>query len=136
MISVKESRPTVVAQRSAISAMAWWFQNQRPGPGVSRSSARTASRNSGQVLVAAFWTDSCHIAGMLRARSRAVSTTWRSVSGNERRIWRIFTTLRGPRNSIEITASPSQALTSPAIWCQGPSGAIGSWRGPPRSIRS
>ena len=83
-----------------------------------------------------FCIDSSHIAGMLRARSRAVRTASTSVSGKEPLIWAIFCALRGPRNSMEITAVPGHALTSSTTLCHGPAGSTGSCSGPPWPIRS
>ena len=135
VIRVKWSRPTASDQRDAMSERRWCFQNQRPGF-CAMSSLRTASRNSSQVRTPRFCVDSVHIAGSERARSRAVSTTCRSVPAKASLIISIFGSLRGARNSMETIAVPGHSLTTSTRCCQGPSGVIGSWLGPPRSISS
>ena len=101
-----------------------------------RSSSRTLSRNSSQVRTPRFCIVSIHIAGSERARSRAVSTTWRSEPLKASLMISILGRCRGARNSIDTTAVPDHAWMSLDQLAPGPSGSKGGWSGPPWSIRS
>ena len=124
--SVTASAPTPRDHRRAIGVAAWWRQNRRAGPGCFGSPWRTAATKSAQEPASPFLTLSCHIEGMVRPRSRTVTTTSTEAGAREATIRRMPAGVVVARNSIDTTAVPGQAAISVRNRSQAPTASAGT----------